>query len=90
MLTVSPEAAALVQHLVETADLPDGSGVRIVIDGKHHSLSMGLAPGPQPQDEVISSGGARVFLSQPATGRLGSRTLEAEVTALRSVFYLTG
>ena len=89
MLTVSPEAAALVRHLVATAELPDGSGIRIVIDGQHHSLSMGLAPGPEPHDEVISSGGARVFLSRPANGRLGSRTLEAEVTDLRSVFYLS-
>lgn len=87
---MSPEAAVLVRHLVETADLPEGSGVRIVIDGQHHSLSMGLARGPEPQDDVISSGGARVFLSQPATGRLESRTLEAEVTDLRSVFYLSG
>lgn len=90
MLTVSPEAAVLVRQLVETADLPEGSGVRIVIDGQHHSLSMGLARGPEPQDDVILSGGACVFLSQPATGRLEARTLEAEVTDLRSVFYLSG
>lgn len=90
MLIVSPEAAALVRHLVANADLPDGAGVRIVIDGQHHSLSMGLARQPEPRDEVISSGGALVFLSQPATGRLDCRTLEAEVTGLRSVFYLSG
>ena len=90
VLTVSPEAAALVRQLVRTADLPEGSGLRIVVDGQHHSLSMGLAHGPEPQDDVVSSGGARVFLSQPATGRLESRTLEAEVTDLRSVFYLSG
>lgn len=90
VLIVSPEAAGLVRHLVASADLPDGAGVRIVIDAKHHSLSMGLARQPEPRDEVISSDGALVFLSQPATGRLDCRTLEAEVTDLRSVFYLSG
>ena len=89
-LTLSPEAAALVRVLVQSADLPEGSGVRIIVDAQHRSLSMGLARRPEPQDDVISSDGARVFLSQPATGRLESRTLEAEVTDLRSVFYLSG
>lgn len=89
VLTVSPEAAALVRQLVETADLPDGAGVRIILDSRHHSLSMGLAHGPEPQDRVISSDGAHIFLSPPATGRLGSRTLNAEVTDLRSAFFLS-
>lgn len=88
-LTVSPAAAALVRQLVETAELPDGAGVRIVLDSRHHSLSMGLAHGPEPQDQVISSGGAHIFLSPPATGRVGSRTLNAELTDLRSAFFLS-
>jgi hypothetical protein len=87
---MSPEAAALVRQLVESADFPDGAGLRIVIDAQHHSLSMGLARQPEPRDEVITSGEALVFLSQPANGRLECRQLEAEVTDLRSVFYLSG
>lgn len=89
-LAVSQDAATLVRHLVETAGLPAGAGVRIVIDSHHHSLSMGLARGPEPQDEVISSDGARLFLSQPATGRLRHRTLRAELTDDRSAFFITG
>lgn len=90
VLAVSQEAAALVRHLVETAGLPAEAGVRIVIDSHHHSLSMGLARGPEAQDALISSDGARLFLSQPATGRLRDRTLRAEMTDDKSAFFLTG
>lgn len=88
MLTLTQDAAALVCTLRRDADLPTEAGLRIVIDPKRRSLSMGLARNPEPQDEVVSSDGAHVFLSQPAAARLERRTLRAEITEQRSLFFL--
>jgi len=88
MLTLTRDAATLVSTLRRDADLPNEAGLRIVVDPNHRSLSMGLARNPEPRDEVISSDGAHVFLSQPAAARLERRTLRAEITEERSLFFL--
>jgi iron-sulfur cluster assembly protein len=88
VLTVSQDAAMLVCTLRRDADLPTEAGLRIVVDRNHQSLSMGLARNPEPQDEVVSSDGAHIFLSQSAARRLGQRTLRAEISAGRSLFFL--
>lgn len=90
MLTLTPDAATLVRTLTEDACLPINAGMRIVIHPRHRSLSMRLAHKPEPHDEVVTVDGARVFLSQPAAGRLDKRTLRAEITDKRSAFYLDG
>ena len=90
MLSISGDAARLVRTLTHDANLPDEAGMRIVIDPKHRSLSMELARNPEPQDEIINSNGAHVFLSQPASRRLELRTLRAAITDRRSQFFLDG
>jgi len=88
MLTLTRDAAKLVSTLRRDADLPKEAGLRIVVDPNHRSLSMGLARKPEPQDEVVSTDGAHVFLSPSAAARLEQRTLRAEITDERSLFFL--
>jgi hypothetical protein len=49
---------------------------------------MGLASAPKRNDAVIARDGALLFLSGPAAERLEGRTLCAEITSTRSVFFL--
>jgi len=90
MLTISDEAAQLVRTLTQDADLPEDAGVRIVVDPRHNSLSMSLANEPEPADVVVATHGARVFLTASASRRLERRTLRAELTDSRTLFFLDG
>ena len=88
MLTVSQDAATLVRSIADDADLSDDAGLRIVIHPTHKSLSMGLAHHAEPDDVTVTSNGAHVFLSRPASKRLSRGTLRAEITDQRSAFFL--
>lgn len=88
MLMISDEAAQLVHALTDAADLSEQAGLRIVVDSTHNSLSMALATEPQPAGVVVASQGARVFLTESASRRLQRRTLRAELSANRTLFFL--
>jgi Fe-S cluster assembly iron-binding protein IscA len=90
MLRMTEDAATLVCALTDDANRSAQSGLRIIVDPIHHSLSMGIANSPTPGDEVVSKGSARVFLSPSAAQRLHRRTLRAELSADRSLFFLDG
>lgn len=90
MLTITEDAAILVRALTDDADRSHGSGLRIIVDPTHHSLSMGVATSPAPGDTVLTHGTVRVFLSPSAARRLHRRTLRAELSADRSLFFLDG
>jgi hypothetical protein len=49
---------------------------------------MALVHAPQKTEAVIASRGARVFLPIPVARRLVDRTLRAEITEARSLFFL--
>jgi hypothetical protein len=66
------------------------AGLRIMVDPVNDSLSMGIATAPAPEDAVIIRDGTRVFLSRSAGRRLHRRTLRAELSANRSLFFLDG
>ena len=88
MLTMTQDAAQLVRTLTHHGGLPDGGGLRIVLNPGTHSLSMGLAASPEHADTVISRDGALLFLSVPAEGRTHGRTLCADIAPARSSFFL--
>lgn len=88
MLIVTKDAATLIRALSEKAGAPSRSGLRIVIDPLHNSLSMSLAACAAPGDKVVASGETQVFLSSDASRRLATRTLHANTTATRSSFFL--
>lgn len=88
MLTISNDAATLIRALCQKAAQPSQSGLRIVIDPAHDSLSMSLATRPSAGDTVVASGETRVFLSSAASQRLATRTLRADITGKRTSFFL--
>ena len=88
VLTITRDAAHLVRTLTEQARIPDRGGLRIAVNPDTDSLSMGLADAPETSDAVIAHDGALVFVSEPAAQRMRGLTLCAEVTPIRSVFFL--
>lgn len=88
MLNVTDDAATLICTLTDDSGPVGTAGLRIVVDPVHHSLSMSVAHGPSPADAVIVNGAAQVFLSPTASRRLDKRTLRAEISRTRSLFYL--
>ena len=88
MLRITEDAATLVCALTNESDRSGQSGLRIIVDPVNNSLSMGIASAPALADAVVSRGAARVFLSPSASYRLQRRTLRAELSADRSLFFL--
>ena len=90
MLRITDDARTLICTLTTTKASADRSGLRIIVDPVHNSLSMSVAPCPEPADSVVTSGNARVFLSPSASRRLNRRTLQADISQHRSTFFLGG
>jgi Fe-S cluster assembly iron-binding protein IscA len=88
MLSITKDAAVLVRTLTNHANSSPDAGLRIRIDPVHDSLSMGIVAEPAPTDAVVTRDEARVFLSPAAVQRLGDRTMRAEITDDRSLFFL--
>ena len=88
MLEVTDEAASLVRTLADRQSVPEGGGLRIVLNPETGSLSMGMAAAPDTSDAVVSRAGALLFLSPPAAQRTQGRRLCAEITDTRSLFFL--
>jgi Fe-S cluster assembly iron-binding protein IscA len=88
MLRITDDARTLICTLTATTATTGRSGLRIVVNPVHNSLSMSVARAPEPSDSVVSRGQARVFLSPSASRRLHRRTLRAEVSETRSAFFL--
>jgi Fe-S cluster assembly iron-binding protein IscA len=64
-----------VDTLLHSPEVPDDAGLRIGTDGE--SLTLGIASGPAPGDQVIEEGGARVFVDSEAAPMLDNAQLEA-------------
>ena len=90
MLKVTADAAQLARTLTHQGAARQHGGLRIVMNPDTNSLSMGIAHAPERSDAVIARDGALLFLSGPAAERLDGRTLCAEITTTRSVFFLQG
>lgn len=88
MLMVTADAAQLARTLTDNGSTRRRGGLRIVLNPDTNSLSMGLASAPKRNDAVIARDGALLFLSGPAAERLEGRTLCAEISSTRSVFFL--
>lgn len=88
VLRITEDAATLVCTLTRDAGRCGQSGLRIVVDPVHHSLSMSIASAPSEADTIVRRDAAQVYLSPPAAHRLRRRTLRAELSADRSLFFL--
>lgn len=88
MFSITKHAATLARTLTKRANGSPEAGLRIRIDPRHDSLSMGIAAEPAPEDVVLTKDDARVFLSPAAADRLGDRTMRADITEDRATFFL--
>lgn len=83
MLTLTDAAADVINDLASQPDLPETAGLRIwpgPEDPQGPALSAGLTPGPGPQDKVIESHHARVYLEPAVAERLADKVLDADTT----------
>lgn len=90
MLVLTEKATSAIRALVDGPELPDGAGLRITItsaDGDQ-DLILSAAPTPEAGDEVVETGGARVFLEAGAAAALDNEVLDAEINPRGSVKFL--
>jgi len=80
VLVVTEEAAEAIRGIVEEAELGAGAGLRISSseDGDAAELEFEIAEGPLEGDEVVTSGGASVYLDGLAAELLADQTLGVE------------
>lgn len=80
MLTLTENASNVVKKITAQTPGADGGGLRIsTSDAASHDLTVAVLPAPQPQDEVVESAGALVFLEENAAVALSDKVLDAEV-----------
>jgi iron-sulfur cluster assembly protein len=80
MLTLTDNAVTAIRALTSQPELPADTGLRIMAQGgEAPSFQLALAASPVEGDEVIESGGARVFVDATAAVALADKSLDAEV-----------
>jgi iron-sulfur cluster assembly protein len=88
MLTLTPSAVEAVDTLLQNPSIPDDAGLRIAATDDSH-LTVGLAPAPEPGDQVIEEGGARVFVDPGAAPYIDDAQLEARAEGDQIAFGLS-
>ena len=80
VLVLTEQAADAVKGIIEEAELGAGAGLRISgsEDGDDMALEFEVAEGPEDGDEVVTHGGASVFLDPVAAEVLADRKLDVE------------
>ena len=79
MLTLTENATTLIKNLADQTDVAENAGLRISAGEDAAQLSVDLTPAPEPNDEVIESEGARVFLEEAAALALEDKVLDAHM-----------
>lgn len=81
MLVISERAQGVIREIVEEAELGPDGGLRIggANGGNGEAaLDFELAEAPLEGDEIVSKGGARVFLDEIAAEVLSDQVLDVE------------
>jgi iron-sulfur cluster assembly protein len=86
MLTVTPNAAAVIEQITSQPEIPEGAGLRIATQPEGFTLA--VTPAPEGDDQVLEEEGARLFLDAPAATALDDKTLDAQVDAGGNVQFL--
>jgi iron-sulfur cluster assembly protein len=85
MLTLTQTAAEAVKSIVANVPQAEDGGIRIRDTGPQTGFELSVAPTPEPDDTVVVTDGARVFLDAPAAQALDDRVLDAEMVQDGSV-----
>jgi Fe-S cluster assembly iron-binding protein IscA len=88
MLMVTENAGQAIESIVANADMPDGSGLRIdapeepsaTLDRSGVALQLQVASQPAEEDQVVSEGGAKVFIAPSAAPILDDKVLDVQVS----------
>jgi iron-sulfur cluster assembly protein len=80
MLTITDNAAEVIKMLLANNDQPESSGLRIAasVEGEALGFQASIADEPGSEDEVIETGGVRVFLESEAAEALDDKVLVAQ------------
>lgn len=89
MLTMTDNAADVVQKIVEQTVAEEQAGLRISQEADE-SLALTPAAASEPGDQVVEENGARVFLDEGAAAALDDKVLDAKVEADGSVQFAVG
>ncbi len=80
MLTLTENAATVIEGLIANADGAADPGIRIEgKTGKASSMEVQLASEPHESDEIVEQAGARVYLDAHAAAALSDKELDAVV-----------
>ncbi|GAA3629820.1 iron-sulfur cluster biosynthesis family protein [Microbacterium awajiense] len=90
MLTMTETAAEAVKTIVSKVPQASDGGVRIRDAGAETGYELSVAPAPEPQDTVVVTDGAKVFLDESAATALDDRVLDAEMSQDGSVRFALG
>lgn len=89
MLTLTDNAADVVQKIVEQNVADEQAGLRISQQADE-SLTLAPADASEPGDQVVEEKGARVFLDEGAAAVLDDKVLDAQVEDDGSVQFAVG
>jgi iron-sulfur cluster assembly protein len=81
MLALSDQAKDVIKSIVEDGDVGPDGGLRITAANESNgdmALEFDLADAPVEGDEIVSDGGAKVFLDEAAAAVLADKTLDVE------------
>jgi Fe-S cluster assembly iron-binding protein IscA len=82
MLVLTPAATEVIHDLTTRPGLPADTGLRIAPNTDNTTgpaFAVSLSHGPSPDDQVIESGDARIYLEPEIAGRLQDKVLDAQV-----------
>ena len=89
MLTLTDNARLAVQDIAARAGLPEEGGLRIAESEQAGAFELSLVAEPVAGDEVIETGGARVYVEPSTSGVLADQALDAVPSAEGTGFLLT-
>ena len=79
MLTMTDTAAEAVKTIIARVPQAADGGLRIRDAGAETGFELSVAPAPEPDDTVVVTEGARVFLDTAASLALNDRVLDAQL-----------
>lgn len=87
-MKLTDTAATMITDMVRDGHRPTGAGLRIAPREDHEALAMSLADVAQPDDVVVRTLEAQVFLAPVADARLDGQTLDARTNEVGSAFFV--
>lgn len=81
MVILTENGAAAIKALTQQPGLPAGAGLRIAADQSSDQLALRVEAAPGPDDAIVESNGAMLFLDSAASAALDHMALDAHSDA---------